>query len=190
MLSSPTGGVSNSSPTGGVSNSSPTSGVSNSSTSTQLTQQMQSAQVEGSVSSGTSGTPPETAVTGDAAAGGGALVPPGLALGTPDGAMSDDDLPPPPAPCPLMRSVGLHKFNEAMDILEWLRSLGDEIICGMKAKDITVFPAAVFQGPAPSVSWVDVETDDPFDGKSELFDSQNPLHQQLHELWEWFRGED
>jgi len=113
------------------------------------------------------------------------------APGTPAGSMSAATSLAPPVPCALYRQIGAHKYAQAHEVLTWVRSLGDEMICGLRAKDITVFPAAVFHETfAPCVHWVEVGALETTDGKSELFDHANRLHQQLDELWNWFRGEE
>jgi hypothetical protein len=102
----------------------------------------------------------------------------------------------PPAPgCPvLIRQIGTHKYEHALAVLKWVRTLGDEKIRGYPAKDLTVFPAAFFpDSHIPCIHWVelgmDIESPGQF-GKSEPFDTENRLHTMLYTLWTWFKGDD
>jgi hypothetical protein len=102
--------------------------------------------------------------------------------------------PPAPGGPGLLRQIGVHKYDHALAVLDWVRTLGDEKICGYPAKDLTVFPAAFFpDSHIPCIHWVELGMDlaSPGQfGKSEAFDPENRLHTMLHTLWMWFRGDD
>jgi len=134
--------------------------------------------------------------TAKAAPAAGAVEGAGVAAGggrfsTPPRQVRDDPFAPPPVG--LIRSVGMSKFAQGLEVLDWVRTLGDETVAGRPARDITIFPVSVYyanrfpcdEDTPQSVHWIGLG-EEPSDGHNERFDARNPTHQFAVRLFDWW----
>jgi hypothetical protein len=84
------------------------------------------------------------------------------------------------------------KFAYGHEILDWVHSLGFQLIAGFRASTIEEFPVCIWYGfsdettEPQSVHYV-VFTDEDHEGYDERFDSTNPLHLKLVALNQWWQ---
>jgi len=87
----------------------------------------------------------------------------------------------PPMPV-LTRQFGTHKINYALEQIENIQKMGEILIAGIPAKDITIYPICRWTNMLTSITsiyWVKQGSEDSF---GEELDMENPKHQLLNTL--------